>query len=365
MEQYKSKPIKLSSNRVWRTYLGGKLLDEFQGLDHPVDQHFPEEWIMSITSARNTGREHIVNEGLSMVADESGLSLKDLIHNSPLEMLGKKHVEKTGHQTGVLVKIIDSSERLAVQVHPDRNMAKQLFHSDYGKTECWHILGGREIDGEPPYVYLGFKPGITKEQWRKLFDEQDIDGMLSCMHKIYVKPGETYLLEGGIPHAIGSGCFLVEIQEPTDFTIRTERTSPSGFKIDDYLCHQGIGFDKMFECFHYEGYTREETLKKWKIKSELLLDNALNTEKELIGYKSTPYFRMTMVEIHSEVEFNSNGIFSGLYVISGEGFIETAQGNDMLQKSDQWFIPANLGKYKLKRNGEQPLKVLRLFGPKI
>ncbi|APH03688.1 type I phosphomannose isomerase catalytic subunit [Bacillus weihaiensis] len=364
-EKHKVKPIKLSSNRVWRTYLGGKLLDEWQGLDQASDQHFPEEWIMSITSARNTGREHLVNEGLGMVSNESGLSLKELITSSPQDMLGKKHVEKVGPHTGVLVKIIDSSERLAVQVHPDRKMAKELFQSDYGKTECWHILGGREIDGEPPYVYLGFKPGITKEKWRKIFEEQNIDEMLACMHKIYVKPGETYLLEGGIPHAIGSGCFLVEIQEPTDLTIRTERTSPSGFQIADNMCHQGIGFDKMFECFRYEGYTREETLEKWKVKPELIEKDPFHSETEVIGYNTTPYFRMTMVEVRTEVELKTEGIFTGLYVLSGKATIDTDQGKESLEKADQFFIPANIGTYKLTQNGDEPLKVLRLFGPKI
>ena len=52
-------------------------------------------------------------------------------------MLGRKHVEQYDTQLGVLVKIIDAAERLTVQVHPNRKQAKQLFESDYGKTECW------------------------------------------------------------------------------------------------------------------------------------------------------------------------------------------------------------------------------------
>ena len=44
--------------------------------------------------------------------------------------------------------------------------------------------------------------------------------MLDCLHKFEVNKGDTFLIEGGIPHAIGAGCFLVEVQEPTDYTIR-------------------------------------------------------------------------------------------------------------------------------------------------
>ncbi len=84
------------------------------------------------------------------------------------------------------------------------------FNSEFGKTEAWYILGGREVEGEKPYVLLGFKPGTTREQWKSLFEEQDIQGMLDCLHKVPVQEGDTFLLEGGVPHAIGSGCFMVE-----------------------------------------------------------------------------------------------------------------------------------------------------------
>jgi mannose-6-phosphate isomerase len=360
-----SKPLKLSSARAWRTYLGGKLIEELHGTQQPVDNHFPEEWIMSIVSARNIGREHITDEGLSKIDNPAAdIALKDLIDSSPEELLGKRHFDKFGNQTGVLVKIIDSAERLTVQVHPDRDKAQKLFQSTYGKTECWHILGGREIDGEPPYVYLGFKPGVTREQWESLFYEQDIKGMLDCMHKYYVKPGDTFLIEGGTPHAIGSGCLLVEIQEPTDYTIRIEKTSPSGFKIDDFMCHQGLGFEKMFECFNYENYTRDETLNKWQVAPSLVNETKGNKEIELIGYNNTPYFRMTLVEVENEVEVKGDGVFSGLYFLSGNATITTNGESQHAKKGNQFFIPADVSKFTIQNHGEEALKVLRLFGPK-
>lgn len=360
-------PIKLQSNRVWRTYLGGKLLDDFQGVENPKDGHFPEEWILSIVSARNSGREHISDEGLGELDTpiQNMVTLKDMITSYPIEMLGKRHVETIGDHMGVLAKIIDSSERLAVQVHPNREMAKKLFASEYGKTECWHILDGRTIDGEAPFVYLGFKPGISKEKWKELFELQDIEGMLDCLHKVHVEPGETYLLEGGIPHAIGSGCFLVEIQEPTDLTIRTERTSPSGFQIDDNMCHQGIGFEKMFDCFRYEGYTREETLRRWRIAPVVISESKDYKETELIGYQTTRYFRLTIIEVINEIELEVSNGFSGLYGLTGTTILETSEGQQIINQADQYFIPANHKKIKMRKQGSSPVKLLRFFGPEI
>ncbi|MBM4761650.1 type I phosphomannose isomerase catalytic subunit [Bacillus sp. B15-48] len=357
-----TKPIKLSSTRAWRTYTGGKLLEELYGDSSAKDSHFPEEWIMSIVSARNSGREHIKDEGLSKVAAPNlDIALKDLVEGNPKTFLGEKHVDKFGEETGVLVKLIDSSERLTVQVHPDRATAQQLFNSNYGKTEAWHILGGREIDGEPPYVYLGFKPGFTREQWEHLFEVQDIAGMLNCLHKYSVKPGDTFLIEGGVPHAIGSGCFLVEIQEPTDLTIRIEKTSPSGLKIDDFMCHQGLGFEKMFDCFSYETYTREETLATWKIEPFSIGVS----EVEIIGYQHTPYFSMSMMEIQHEQEIIGDGVFSGLFILSGTGTMTTEGEQQDVKTGEQFFIPAAVSRFMLKNNGEDKLKVLRLFGPEI
>jgi mannose-6-phosphate isomerase len=359
-------PIKLSSARAWRTYLGGKLIEELHGSNQTEDNHFPEEWIMSIVSARNIGREHIIDEGLSKVdIPDTDIALKNLIDRSPEKLLGKRHFEKFGNQTGVLVKIIDSAERLTVQVHPDRDKAQELFNSSYGKTECWHILGGREIDGEPPYVYLGFKPGVTREQWERLFYEQDIQGMLDSMHKFYVNPGDTFLIEGGTPHAIGSGCLLVEIQEPTDYTIRIEKISPSGFKIDDFMCHQGIGFEKMFDCFKYENFTREETLNKWQVVPFVVNETSNSKETELIGYKNTPYFRMTLVEVENEFSFNGDGVFSGLYILSGNAIIITDGECQVVHKGEQFFVPANVSSFMIKNQTKETFKALRLFGPKV
>ncbi|HZH60440.1 MAG TPA: type I phosphomannose isomerase catalytic subunit [Metabacillus sp.] len=358
-----SKPIKLSPARSWRTYLGGKLIDEIHGSEDPKDSHFPEEWIISIVSSRTLGREE---DGLNKLdLPEVDLTLKEIVDENPIEFLGENHVEKFGNQTGVLVKLIDSAERLIIQTHPDKEKAKELFQSAYGKTECWHFVGGRKIDGEPPYVYLGFKPGVTKEHWKALFKEQNIQGMLDCLHKYYVQPGDTFLIEAGTPHAIGAGCLLVEIQEPTDYTIRLEKTSPSGLKLEDYLVHQGLGFEKMFDVFKYDAFTREETLKKWKIAPSTIKASASNKEIELVGYKQTPCFRMTLIEVNNEVEIQGDGVFSGLYILSGNATIITGEDLQKVKKGDQLFIPAQVSRFSIKNNGDQAVKALRLFGPSL
>ncbi len=47
------KPLKLHPTRVWRTYTGGKLIDEWHGYETPVDSSYPEEWVSSLVTAYN------------------------------------------------------------------------------------------------------------------------------------------------------------------------------------------------------------------------------------------------------------------------------------------------------------------------
>lgn len=355
-----TQPIKLKASRAWRTYTGGSQIDKIHGILGGEDTQFPEEWIMSTTSARNPGREEFKDEGMCYLEDE-GVSLLDYIKSNPIEALGESHAAKVGETTGVLVKVIDAAERLTVQVHPNKQKAMELFNSQFGKTESWHILGGRTINGEEPCIYMGFKEGITREEWKKHFDEQNIPAMLGCMHKFPVKAGETYLIKGGVPHAIGCGCLLIEIQEPTDYTIRIERITPKGLHIHENQIHQGLGFDRMFDCFDYDGFTYDQAKANWCVEPKLLEETKEYTRKEIIGYNETPCFKLEKYELTGTAKVKTDGIFCGLYFIEGKGSLN---GKAVVQ-GDQFFVPASCDEYTVTAAEGEKLTFFRCFGPQV
>lgn len=331
-------PLKQAPNRVWRTYMGGSLIDEWRGTVPAADNHFPEEWIMSTISAR--GKNRPPQEGVSLLESPMGiLSLKDLI-SSDLELfIGKRLAEKYG-TTGLLIKLLDSVERLTIQVHPDKDFARTMLNSQFGKTESWYILGGREVNGEKSVIYLGFKEGITPEIWGEYYRNQDIQGMLESLHRFEVQNGDAFIIYGGVPHAIGCGCFLLEVQEPTDFTMRVEKITPSGLKIGDELIHQGIGDENMLKCFNYHACSFEEASRKWKILPEIMESSDSFCLKSIFNEKHTDCFSVSELELKGEYSMKCNDTFFVGVVYSGEVVVTCNENEYFFRQGDEVFFPA-------------------------
>ena len=245
----------------------------------------PEDWMASTVTAFN-GMFEIVGEGLGRLED--GRLVKDVVGKLP-----------------ILVKLLDSDERLVIQAHPTVPCAKRLFGSPVGKTECWYFLPGTAEDA---CIYLGFKPGVTRTAWEqtvwecsqitnasvavasgslgvseitastsKLPNSQtpssesndnsvnsaENNPLLEMLHRISVAPGDFVFVDGGMPHAIGGGCFMVELQEPSDLMVVAERFTPSGRRIPDAKMHGGVGWDRMFDVYEYEGLSFKDVCRRY------------------------------------------------------------------------------------------------------
>ena len=337
-QKYAHIPLKQLPNRVWRTYEGGALIDKWKKTSPESDGSMPEEWIMSTVTARGKNRPE--NEGLSIVQTEDGvIPLKEIIDSNKELFLGKELAQKYG-TTGVLIKMLDSIERLTVQVHPDKQYAKTVFNSKFGKTESWYVLNTREINGEKSVVYMGFKKHVTKKEWKTHFENQNIQGMLDCLHKIEVKPGDAFMIYGGVPHAIGAGCFLMEVQEPTDYTLRVEKITPNGLKIGPELIHQGVGEEKMLECFHYDTYTLDEALNNWKIEPEVLVSTNEFTLRTLFNEKHTNCFGLNELLLDGNYTIKGNSCFYVAVIYFGNGIMRCNDKEYEYTQGDEIFISA-------------------------
>lgn len=112
----------------------------------------------------------------------------------------------------LLVKLIDAGDRLSVQVHPDDAYAAAVEH-DRGKTEMWYILAAEE----GAELICGLRDGVTREDFAEAVREGQTERALK---HIPVRTGETYFIPAGLPHAIGKGILIAEIQQNCDLTYR-------------------------------------------------------------------------------------------------------------------------------------------------
>ena len=237
------RPERLPPTRVYRFYRGGALLDRFRAGHDGADGDFPEDWIGSVTEAKNPGRDE-PGAGLSRLED--GTFLRDAIAADPDGWLGPG--AEVG-APGVLVKLLDPAQRLPVHAHPDRAFARAHFDSDFGKTEAWIVLGTR---GESGMVWVGQREETDRAAYRAWIDGQDTERLLGTLNEVPVQAGSVVFLPAGVPHAIGAGVLMAELQEPTDFSIVCEW---QGYPIEPGDSHLGIGWDAAIQALDLSAHT--------------------------------------------------------------------------------------------------------------
>jgi mannose-6-phosphate isomerase len=344
-------PIVLELNRVERLYTGGLLLDRWQGLYPEKDSSFSEEFIISTVEYKGPGNP--TNKGLSQtkLSDGSLVNLVQIINSDRLAYLGQRYAEKTSNQSGVLCRVGDSNVRLVIQCHPDELKAKEILNFQSGKTEAWYIADTREINGVKPYIYCGFKKGVTKELWTKLFNQQDIQGMLNCMHRIDVKVGEVYVIEAGMPHAMGSGCLFIEIHEPCDYTIRVEKNYSTKTLTDEEM-HYGLGFEAMLDFFSYKTYDANEIDKKYKCRPNVMSENDDAILTSFVTYDHTDRFMVDKLVVKNRYSFDK---FDGHYIIitlKNEVKFACANHEFTVPQGRGIFVPANVDTLTIEGNCE-------------
>ncbi len=257
--------VKIQENRVSRTYLGGRNIDGFLGKEVCENSYFPEDWTASVVSAYNSTADKVEGIGIT----EQGEKLTELVGED---------------RPKLLVKLLDSAERLVIQAHPTVPFAKQFLNSDFGKTECWYFLDCEE----DACVYIGFREGVSRKEWEDAFYDGNSEKMLSMLHRLPVKKGDFVFVDGGVPHAIGRGCFMVELQEPSDLMVVHERVTPSGRVIPEQRLTMGLSYDKMFDVYDYTGYSMEALKAKYCPEKKKLGDGLF----EILGRDLTDKFSM-------------------------------------------------------------------------
>jgi mannose-6-phosphate isomerase len=183
--------------RLW----GGRQLGNLLAAPLPGDGPIGEAWILSDR-----------DQHPSVVADGAleGKTIRQLLQHSPERLLGRL----SGHLSRfpLLLKFLDVSKRLSVQVHPSDAYEELIPAGDTGKDEAWVVLE----EGPEARIWAGLKPGTCARVLRQAVAEGTVPEQLASFAP---KPGDGVYIPAGTVHSL-SDVVVFEAQQNSDVTFR-------------------------------------------------------------------------------------------------------------------------------------------------
>ncbi len=299
----KLRPLKLQP--AVRSYIwGGTKLKELWGKESDTDT-IAECWELSMY----TDSESVVDDPAFYE-----YTLSKLQRNYP-ELFGDKVNDY--NKFPILIKLLDASADLSIQVHPDDVYAMAREGGQLGKNEVWYIADAEEGAA----IYYGFNRDVTKDEV--------IDGVVNgtiteLLNRCPVKKGDCFFVPAGTVHALQKGVTVIEVQQSSDIT----------YRLYDYGRKDKNGNARKL---HIREALDVTSLKKSEIPT-------LNPQKELSnGAKlriltKNGYFTSKEVIIEKgEYLIYSEESFVTFTVADGEAEFESGE---KIKKGDTWFIPA-------------------------
>lgn len=268
-----------------------------------------------------------------------GCILSELIKTDTERFLGKNVSSRFGDKFPLLLKFIDTSKELSIQVHPDDNLAKAR-HNSNGKAEIWLVLGTEE----GAFLRSGFKRKITPEEYDAAVASNDI---CSLLQEYRTAPGDVFFIPPGCIHNIGAGTFLLELQQSSDITYRIydfDRRDSNGLKrqLHTDMAKDAIDFnvnDKI-NSFHIDLDSESRT-------------NIIHNE----------YFSLDMFLIteHTHLEDVRKDEFFILTNISGSGRLVSGTESVTLRSGESVLITADTDSLEIIPDNNSGMRILKSY----
>lgn len=305
---YKFEPL------LKQTLWGGDKIIPFKHLNTQMER-VGESWEISGVKDNET----IVANG-----PDKGKSLNQLVSEQKAKLVGEENYQRFGDEFPLLVKFIDASQDLSIQVHPNDETAHRLG-KPHGKTEMWYTLES----APSAHLYNGLKKKITTEEYEQMVAN---DTIVDALARYEIKEGDVFYIPAGRIHAIGSGCFVTEIQETSDVT----------FRIYDYKRkdkdgnYRELHIKEAAQCIDFT------VLPNYRAGYEPILNKGVQLVE-------SPYFTTAVYDLTEPMtlDYSELDSFVILIAVKGEGAI-TCNGEQMTFKmGDTILLPATTNEVKV------------------
>ena len=261
--------------------------------------------------------------------DDAGVKLPDLIARFGARFAGK-YAEET---FPLLLKFIDASESLSVQVHPDDAYAGRVENGKLGKTEAWLIL-----DAAPgSQLVYGIKNGTTMAELRAACEAGA--AVEPLLRKVDVKPGDVCSIPAGCVHAIGAGIMLYEIQQSSDVTYRFYDWD----RVDKTGSRRELHIDKALDVTDLD----------------FTLDPIPAPDAPVARVLDEPYFTLDLMKVQGGQAVPAINHFGLLTALEGELTLSWQGGSRSLRRGESLFVPAAAPALTLQGAGRAALSMPR------
>lgn len=301
MEIIKFRPI--LKQVLW----GGNKIIPFKQLDAEMEQ-VGESW--EVSGVKD-------NESIVANGQYEGMKLNDLVALLKGDLVGKENYERFGNEFPLLIKFIDASKQLSIQVHPNDEQAKAKGLKR-GKTEMWYVM-----ESAPDATLLsGLKRAITPEEYKAMVENDTITDAL-CEYR--VGEGDVFYLPAGRIHSIGAGTFLAEIQETSDVTYRIydfKRKDKDGN-------YRQLHTEAAAECIDYSVENDYRT--KYEPR-----------KNEGVELAQCPHFTTSVYDLDEPMllDYSELDSFVVLIALSGECTLSTGDAETQLRAGETVLLPA-------------------------
>jgi mannose-6-phosphate isomerase len=346
-------PVLLAANQPPQFYLGGAQIAQFrdgthgQGTSASASNRSPEDWVASTVT--RFGIPADAEDGLTRLPD--GRLLREAIIDEPEVFLAPEHLAELGANPGLLVKLLDAGERLPVHCHPDRSFAQTHLGCSFGKTEAWIVVATLGVE---PHVYLGFDHDVEPAELETWFVTQDSGQILGAMNRLPVQTGDAIFVPAGTPHAISAGLFIVELQEPTDFSVMLEWKE---FGMPDLRNEQlGISRELSLQCFDRNGMTAND-IEKYHRKARANTGGVAT----LFPADADPFFQAQDVVVTPAAPTSFESSYWVLIVVEGAGSVTTTASVLPVKRGSTVLVPYSAGPVELRG----AMRAMRCLPPKL
>jgi mannose-6-phosphate isomerase len=311
--------------RLW----GGRRLRNLLTARLPGEEPIGEAWLLS---DRDDHPSRVAEGPLA------GTSLRRLLEEFPVQMLGTLCGRFA--RFPLLLKFLDVSGKLSVQVHPSDADKELIPAGNTGKTEAWVVLEA----GPEARIFAGLKAFTRAAALRQAIAEGTLADRLASFTP---SPGDAVLIPAGTVHSL-SDVVVFEVQQNSDVTFRLYDWGHLDPRTGQRRCLQ---VDQALACVDFRQGAIGPTTALVEQTKPVLREQLVQCDQ----------FSVTRIRGETPFSVGARDVPRVLACLGGNGRLESAGGNYAFGKGDVLLLPAIVGVCSCRPHG--PVSLLDISLP--